>query len=229
MLPGESQTLMKPKRRVSELKRAASFDDQYMRSCYHKAKVMEKRRNGSFMTRSAGQMSVRSSSPSNFTSDLDERMKKLFDDVKVPDRTRLVYIHSDLLGEPASPEADTKAHVVSYDQENGLLSGLLYFSLCYDPMVTELVITIKRATDLPTYEDQSVLNPYINFCLVPEDFYWQQTTVAEATTNPIFNKVFHIPDVLHHKLRQYSICFLVMDSTKTNGDRVIWQSYGPSF
>ena len=45
--------------------------------------------------------------------------------------------------------------------------------------------------------------------------------MKESTTNPVFNQSFQIKDVLHHKLRQYLICFLVMDSRKTQGEGVI--------
>ena len=201
-LPNESRALLKPKRRISELKRFSSYDDLYRPPHSRKPYIPETGRLGS-PSFSRGTKSEGGSSGSSLASELDdERTKQKFDDLEGADSKRLVYHKS---GSPSTKR----------------VSGLLYFSLFYDPFATQLTLTIQRATDLPKFEKQAVLSPYVKFCVIPKDFFWQQTTVKESTTNPVFNQSFQIKDVLHHKLRQYSICFLVMDSRKTQGEGVI--------
>lgn len=138
-----------------------------------------------------------------------------------------VYIHSALV-QAESPEFDDKEgqfvaddHIVSYDQDNGITDanvisqkGALIVTLFYDTESSELNIVIKQAIDLPLKNGKEEdLNVYVNFCLVPEDFYWQRTISVLQTRNPVFNQTFQIADVLHHKLRQYTLCFLIMDAS----------------
>ena len=224
-LPGESRALLKPKRRISELKRFSSYNDLYRPPHSRKPYIPETGRIGS-PSFPRGTKSEGGSSGSSLASELDdERIKQKFDNFEVADSKRLVYHESGSPSTPASPEIIINDNIFSYDSKPHLLpkrvSGLLYFSLFYDSFATQLTLTIQRATDLPRSEKQAVLSPYVKFCVIPKDFFWQQTTVKESTTNPVFNQSFHIKDVLHHKLRQYSICFLVMDSRKTQGEGVI--------
>ena len=219
-LPGESRALLKPKRSISELKRFSSYDDLYRPPSSRKPYIRETGRIGS-PSFPRGTKSEGGSSGSSLASELDDE----FDDFEVADSKRLVYHESGSPSIPATPEIIKNDNIFSYDSKPHLLpkrvSGLLYFSLFYDPFATQLTLTIQRATDLPKSEKQAVLSPYVKFYFIPKDFFWQQTTVKESTTNPVFNQSFQIKGVLHHKLRQYSICFLVMDSRRTQGESVI--------
>ena len=138
-----------------------------------------------------------------------------------------VYIHSSLI-HSESPDSDDKEgqfvpddHIVSYDQETDdkdviitSQKGALAVSLYYDIESSELNVVVKQAINLPLEgSKEEDLDVYVNFCLVPEDFYWQKTMAVLQTRNPVFDQTFQIPDVLHHKLRQYTLCFLVMNSS----------------
>lgn len=131
-----------------------------------------------------------------------------------------VYLHS-LLLDQNSLEQDyfiADDHIISYDQENEEdtkeSNGALFLTLFYDQEASQLRITIRQATDLPVGSGrEEELVTYINFCIVPEDFYWQKTASVRHTRHPVFNQTFTVPDVLHHKLRQYTLCFLVMNTT----------------
>eukprot|EP00112_Aurelia_sp_Birch-Aquarium-sp1_P014791 Seg321.8 transcript_id=Seg321.8/GoldUCD/mRNA.D3Y31 product=Synaptotagmin-11 protein_id=Seg321.8/GoldUCD/D3Y31 len=141
-------------------------------------------------------------------------------------QSKEVYLHSSLLQNDNVDSNDkdefmAKDHIVSYDQnteptgeENKLTNGALIISLFYDSEASELVVTIRQAVDLPLdYMKEAELDVHVNFCIVPEDFYWQRTVSVSQTRNPVFEQIFHVEDVLHHKLRQYTLCFLVMTSS----------------
>ena len=141
-------------------------------------------------------------------------------------QSKEVYLHSSLLQNDHTDLDDKdefmpKDHIVSYDQnteptgeEKKFTNGALIISLFYDSEVSELVVTIRQAIDLPLdYMKETELDVHVNFCIVPEDFYWQRTVSVSQTRNPVFEQTFHVQDVLHHKLRQYTLCFLVMTSS----------------
>ena len=142
-------------------------------------------------------------------------------------QSRDVYFHSSLMNtEFTAPGAKEKEfvpddHIVSYDQETDdknlrgtSQKGSLAVSLFYDADSSELNVVVKQAIDLPLQDQREEdLTIYVNFCLVPEDFYWQRTASVLQTRNPVFNQTFQIADILHHKLRQYTLCFLVMDAS----------------
>lgn len=167
-------------------------------------------------------LSRQSSRGSSFKSedfDIDHRESAI--------QSKDVYIHSSLI-QAESPECEDKEgqfvpddHLISYDQETDEKDtdsthqkGALMVSLYYDLESSELNVVVRQAINLPlvaTKEED--LDVYVNFCLVPEDFYWQRTISVQQTRNPMFNQTFQIFDVLHHKLRQYTICFLVMGAS----------------
>ena len=138
-----------------------------------------------------------------------------------------VYIHSSLINPELADSEDKEKqfvpddHIVSYDQEADAKSnhgiaekGALAVTLFYDVDSSELNIVVMQAVDLPLQDKKEEdLDIYVNFCLVPEDFYWQRTNSVQRTRNPIFDQTFQIADILHHKLRQYTLCFLVMDAS----------------
>jgi len=142
-----------------------------------------------------------------------------------------VYSHSEFLidMDNAGPFEDPESPVISYDQDNYPVvpkppgPGSLFFMLEYNSQVPELLVTIKSGLDLPPVSGDvnSPLNSYVNFCLVPEDFLWQRTNVITNDKDPVFNETFRIRDVLYHKLREYTLCFFVMDCTQMMGERVI--------
>ena len=215
----------------SRLQRGASLDESELTgSCRRKVKSTELKRPASMMLpvldmKERLPSQVSGSRKSSLGSELENDKKETVV-VSSPEQRKAVYLHSSLLGDTVD-QPDNVEHVFSYDQNSGSQAkrypyGALLFSFLYDAVVTELTISVKRAIDLPTLdEDQEYVNSYVNVCIVPEDFYWQRTSVVENTSDPIFNETFHIPDVLHHKLRQYSLCFLVMDSNKVYGERLI--------
>eukprot|EP00794_Sanderia_malayensis_P010035 gene10035-11061_t len=136
-----------------------------------------------------------------------------------------VYLHSMLLRDRTSGQADfvAKDHVVSYDQDGeGVCyeeehpNGALDLSLFYDSEASTLAVLVNKVFNLPlggSIPREENFDVYVNFCIVPEDFYWQKTGAVSGTRSPVFNQTFHITDVLHHKLRQYTLCFLVMNSS----------------
>ena len=143
-----------------------------------------------------------------------------------------VYSHSDFLMEFDQHNNDAfddePDAVISYDQDHYPMPkppgpGSLFFILEYNPSVPELLVTVKSGLDLPPVNggENSPLNSYVNFCLVPEDFLWQRTAVVVNSRNPVFSETFRIHDVLYHKLREYTLCFFVMDCTHVMGERVI--------
>ena len=138
-----------------------------------------------------------------------------------------IYIHSSLINTELADSEDKEKqflpddHIVSYDQEADAKSnyglaekGALAVSLFYDVYSSELNIVVKQAVDLPLQgRREEDLDIYVNFCLVPEDFYWQRTNSVQQTRHPIFEQTFQIADILHHKLREYTVCFLVMNAS----------------
>ncbi len=154
-------------------------------------------------------------------------MKSYHDDHADPDaplsplHAEEVYLHSSLAHDGNLGEQDfvAKDHVVSYDQEGECneheqAKGALLISLYYDLQASVLIVSIKKAMELfVPVEKEENLKVYVNFCIVPEDFFWQKTVAVTQTRSPVFDQTFHIPDVLHHKLRQYTLCFLVMNVT----------------
>ena len=150
-----------------------------------------------------------------------------------PDRFLLgansaIYSHSNLLPDAEDSNFNLEP-VVSYDQESNPTEnrstqyGLLSFILEYHAQIPELLITVKHAIDLPscTGSSDGQVNSYVNLCIVPEDFLWKRTQVVENNRDPCYNETFQIQDVLYHKLREYTICFYVMDVHPTMGERVI--------
>ena len=134
-----------------------------------------------------------------------------------------VYLHSEYLH-----DEDDDEPIINFDQEMNPTEGAsgygsLRFQLQYDSSVPELLITVKHALDLPSINTDSNerVNSYVNLCLVPEDFLWKRTRVINNESDPVFNEKFEIRDVLHHKLREYLVCFYVMDSHCLLGERVI--------
>ena len=141
-----------------------------------------------------------------------------------------VYSHSELLAELDNTTQFEMADsaVISYDQDNypvdkTLGPGSLFFILEYNTVIPELLITVKSGLDLPpvTGNPNTPLNSYVNLCLVPEDFLWQRTSTVKNDRDPIYNETFRIRDVLYHKLREYTVCFYVMDCSEIMGERVI--------
>ena len=142
-------------------------------------------------------------------------------------QSRDVYFHSSLMNTEFTTPGDKGKefvpddHIVSYDQETDDKNsrgtspkGALIVSLFYNIDSSELNVVVKQAIDLPLQDRREEdLDIYVNFCLVPEDFYWQRTASMLQTRNPVFNQTFQIADILHHKLRQYTLCFLVMDAS----------------
>lgn len=140
-----------------------------------------------------------------------------------------VYSHSDLLADVDNSHFDmSESAVISYDQDNYPLEkvlgpGSLFFILEYNSAIPELLITVKSGLDLPsaTGDVNHPVSSYVNLCLVPEDFLWQRTSTIKDDRDPIYNETFQIRDVLYHKLREYTLCFFVMDCSHTMGERVI--------
>jgi len=139
-----------------------------------------------------------------------------------------VYSHSHLLQNTDNDVTLVIDPVISYDQEDGPSSpvstlGSLSFLLQYNATDPELLITVKHATDLPTSTGNTngSINTYVNLCIVPEDFLWKRTRVIDNDRDPVFNETFQIKDVLYHKLREYTICFYVMDCHPIMGERPI--------
>ena len=150
------------------------------------------------------------------------------------------YAHSDFFPEedrnasplptagPQQQKQPEDQQIISYDQDSSpKLSrhknlSYLSFTLEYKPDVPKLIITVLNAFDLqPLSDSNGEVNCYVNLCLVPEDFLWQRTKVIEKDCDPMFSETFEIRDVLYHKLREYTLCFYVMDSHRVLGDRVI--------
>ena len=141
-----------------------------------------------------------------------------------------VYLHSQLLEEsPPADVPDDHMTVVSYDQQalseslNELNLGELHFSLVYEASRMQLLIFVKEAINLPQSIGLGEARVYVSMCVIPEDFLWKRTKVVSAGLSPQFDEHFVIPDVLHHKLREYSICFFVMQerSGDVQGDQII--------
>ena len=137
-----------------------------------------------------------------------------------------VYSHSNLL--PENEEIVYNDPVISYDQEikpvtKDVGNGSLSFVLQYHSAAPMLLITVKSALDLPcmTGNTDGSVNSSVNLCLVPEDFLWKRTRVIKNDRDPVFNETFEIRDVLYHKLREYILCFYVMDKHDVLGERVI--------
>ena len=202
------------------LSQNATFDDRLVSRALPKPKEANARSGNHF---SNYKFSSRPSSrASSFRSeDFDIDQKESASDNKD------VYIHSSLIStELAVPEEKSNQfvpddHIVSYDQETDdknhpgtSQKGALAVSLFYDIDSSELHVVVKQACDLPLQgRREEDLDVYVNFCLVPEDFYWQRTVSVLQTRHPVFNQTFQIADILHHKLRQYTLCFLVMDAS----------------
>ena len=142
------------------------------------------------------------------------------------EQTEPVYLHNGFVME--DDENLKTEQLISYDQESStpfkpVERGSLTFLLEYDSKVPELLITVKNAIDLPsaTGGQKDSVNSYVNLCIVPEDFLWKRTDIVPNDSCPIYNKTFRITDVLYHKLREYTLCFYVMDVHLTMGERVV--------
>ena len=139
------------------------------------------------------------------------------------DEEKDIYVHSSFL--PCNQDELSDDAVISFNQEVFSVAspGALSFSLSYSEQTHTLKVTVKRAYDLPTLDTDSSdsVNCHINFCLVPEDFLWIRTSLIENSRFPVFNETFEIYDVLYHKLREYMLCFFLMDNHKVMGERII--------
>ena len=195
------------------------------------ASVVDMRRSHS-RSRSCSRGSFTDMRPEENISTRSSRSGSLLDDYPpkyTTDEHNEVYSHSDLLLDEDNYDVfDDPNAVISYDQEELPLTspfgpGSLFFVVEYNQAVPELLVTIKSGIELPTMngEQDSQLSSYVNFCLVPEDFLWQKTNVILNETNPVFDETFRIQDVLYHKLREYTLCFYVMDCTNPTSECVI--------
>lgn len=144
-----------------------------------------------------------------------------------PDRSQSAYVHAHLMNDSEATDVMSEP-VVSYDQEHYSIGriespGMLSFTLEYIASVPELLITVKNGIDLPsaTGNTEGRVNSYVNLCIVPEDFLWKRTRVVENDRDPVYAETFQIRDVLYHKLREYTLCFYVMDCHPVMGERVI--------
>ena len=205
------------------INRAGSLDDRYSSKLVPKLREPYLR-SGSLLNGSYKMPSRPSSRASSLRSEPIEPIDMEPNRNFLPSKE--VYLHSSLLntesqGVEANSEFEVTDYVVSYDQkgdvnevEGKFPNGALILSLFYDSDASQLVVVIRQAIDLPVSQvREEDIEVYVNFCILPEDFYWQRTESVMHTHHPIFEQSFKIPDVLHHKLRQYTLCFLVMDSS----------------
>ena len=183
----------------------------------------------SLSDRLEGSNPIRSNSSSrrNSFSDIPPDSKSMHSGVEITVEDADIYIHSSFL--PPDEEHSPEDPVVSFDQDSRELHkptpfpGALRFALKYNSEEHILIISVKQAFELPMLDDGpgATVNCYVNLTLVPEDFLWKRTRVVEKTRQPVFNETFEIHDVLYHKLREYLLCFFLMDSHVTKGERVI--------
>lgn len=215
---------------LSGLNRASSLDDRLFRSAF----TLKSADSKSSRYDSPLADSVKDTSDYDSTPKGDETEQWLPSEDQVspnPDTDTFFYSHSGFI-----PEDDTISNVpsetdpvISYDQEASPVTkrskkiAYLAFALEYQPAVLKLVITVKHAFDLQPVSDSpsGQVNSYVNLCIVPEDFLWQRTQVVKNDQDPVFNQNFEIRDVLYHKLREYTLCFYVMDTHPILGERVI--------
>ena len=197
-----------------------SLDDRLFRKTFHSPKDAEIKRLGS-LPGDGLNLAVTDSRRGSRTSSFNEG----YTNSEILLNENSVYSHCEFL--EGVHEECVNEPVISYDQEyiptdKSVGYGSLSFMLQYDASVPELLIRVKRALDLPsvTGDIDKPVNSYVNLCLVPEDFLWKRTQVIENDRDPVFNTTFEIRDVLHHKLREYILCFYVMDKNVL-GERVI--------
>ncbi|XP_004209887.1 synaptotagmin-10 [Hydra vulgaris] len=205
------------------LSHAESFDERSFQRLLHKQHVL----------RSSATNLRQIESPSSYRSfdgSTDSRGNSLtvkhnaLVDFDTSEQTETVYLNNGYLTE--SDEILKNEPLISYDQDSSTVfksieRGSLTFLLEYDSKLAELLITVKNAIDLPSVSGKDRVNSYVNICIVPEDFLWKRTEVVPNNCCPIYNTTFRITDVLYHKLREYTLCFYVMDVDVTIGETVV--------
>ncbi|XP_066303353.1 synaptotagmin-15-like [Branchiostoma lanceolatum] len=107
----------------------------------------------------------------------------------IPTRQGPVELEKYLLGmdDSGSEAGDSVSETTT--QDSMAFSGNLGFKLVYKKAKEELVVTIQKATGLPT----RCKNPYVSVVLLPDMKTRYLTKVQKHTTDPEFNEIFLFP------------------------------------
>ncbi|XP_078659665.1 synaptotagmin-9-like [Branchiostoma floridae x Branchiostoma belcheri] len=107
----------------------------------------------------------------------------------IPTKQGPVELEKYLLGMDDSGSEAGDAISDTTTQDSTAFSGNLGFKLVYRRAKEELVVTIQKATGLPT----KCKNPYVSVVLLPDMKTRYLTKVQKLTANPEFNEIFIFP------------------------------------
>lgn len=111
-----------------------------------------------------------------------------------------------------SRQADSNLNYV----QNGCSVGPeLAFSLFYDSPTKDLHVTVIRASNLPVSKwfqgTKSTQYFHVKVRVEPWETEWRATRQVCGTREPVFRETFVVSGLVHHKLRECKVHFVVVD------------------
>ncbi|XP_028406880.1 synaptotagmin-4-like isoform X2 [Dendronephthya gigantea] len=131
----------------------------------------------------------------------------------------------------SSIKNDSKAS--SHKIEIPPVLGKLKYSVHYIREKNELQVTITKAINLFSADNETPPSSFVKVSLLPQRFCWQKTKIVERTAHPVFNETFVISGFSYERFSNYTLLISVVNAATSwqgfYGDHVIGEVYVPLY
>lgn len=131
------------------------------------------------------------------------------------------------------PPIEHESKTFSHNIEIPPVLGKLKYSVHYIRERNELQVTITKAINLFSSDNDTPPSSFVKVSLLPQRFCWQKTKIVKGTTHPVFNETFVISGFSHERFSNYTLLISAVNAASSwqgfYGDHVIGEVYVPLY